>query len=384
MRPLFTRSLSGPVDPGRAPSWAEHSAGRARRSGALRNSAVWAACRLRADLVSSLPIDVYQRRPDGTQNPMDTPDVLRKPSMRMMEWLYSTQMDLDRYGNTFGLISEVDDFARPARIDLVPADQVQVVDRPGEPVVYRYRGRDFNKHEMWHERQYTVPGLAIGLSPVAHAAMTLSSYSSAQEFALDWYGGYGAPTAVLQNTRHANIGAEAAQVAKDRFKAGVKTGEPFVTGSEWTYTPVAGQQADDAWLAQMDATSVEVARFFGVPADLIDAASKGSSVTYANITQRNLQFLIMHLGPVIARREDALTSKLLGPGTFVKLNSDALLRMDPASSSAMLGQQVRDRLRAPSEVRKLWDMEPFTDEQVAEFDQLFPRRLREAPSNDNA
>jgi phage portal protein BeeE len=49
----------------------------------------------------------------------------------------------------------------------------------------------------------------------------------------------------------------------------------------------------------------DIARFFGCPGDLIDAAVSTGSITYANMTQRNLQFLIMHLGPAVYRRERA-------------------------------------------------------------------------------
>ena len=57
------------------------------------------------------------------------------------------------------------------------------------------------------------------------------------------------------------------------------------------------------------------------------------AITYANISQRNLQFLIMHLGPAVGRREDAFSRKLVSNPRYVKLNTDALLRMDPAETS---------------------------------------------------
>jgi hypothetical protein len=55
----------------------------------------------------------------------------------------------------------------------------------------------------------------------------------------------------------------------------------------------------------------------------------------------------------------------------VKLNSDALLRMDPETRAKMLGQEIKDRMLAPSEARALQNRQPYTDEQLAEFDRLF-------------
>jgi hypothetical protein len=61
----------------------------------------------------------------------------------------------------------------------------------------------------------------------------------------------------------------------------------------------------------------------------------GGNITYANVTQRNLQFLIMHLQPAMGRREDALTTLTPRP-QFVKLNTDVLLRMDPQTRTATI------------------------------------------------
>jgi len=108
----------------------------------------------------------------------------------------------------------------------------------------------------------------------------------------------------------------------------------------------------------------DVSRFFGVPADLIDAAiAGGPNITYANITQRNLQFLVMHLGPAVVRRENAL-SQLLPRPRFVKLNSDALLRMDPLTRAQMIQTQIQSRVLAPNEARALDNRKPFTPEQI--------------------
>jgi len=77
----------------------------------------------------------------------------------------------------------------------------------------------------------------------------------------------------------------------------------------------------------------------------------------------------MNLGPAIIRRENALSQMLPRP-RFVKLNTDALLRMDPASRAQMLKVQIDARTLAPSEARALDNRKPFTVDQIAEFDEL--------------
>jgi HK97 family phage portal protein len=340
---------------------------------AMRNSAVWACLRLRANLMSSFPVDLF-RRVQGVQVEVPKPTVLVTPGgprVGMGEWMYSSQVDLDRLGNTIGHASELDGAGRPARIDLWPAGEVSVLGRGRDVEGYRYRGTVYDPPDVWHEKQYTVAGLHVGLSPVAFAAWTLAEYASVQDFALNWFGNGAVPSAVLKNTKKTLNPDESAEI-KRRYKATVGAGDVFVTGADWEYDLIQAEVAASNWLESKGASLVDIARFFDVPADLIDAALSGQSITYANMTQRNLQFLIMHLGPAVVRRETALSSLTPAP-RFVKLNTAALLRMDPAAQAVMLGQMVADRIMAPSEARALLEHGPFTDEQLAEFDRLFGR-----------
>ena len=165
---------------------------------------------------------------------------------------------------------------------------------------------------------------------------------------------------------------------KDRFKASVSGRDVFVTGAEWEYTPAAADASQAAFLEQMKYGVTDVTRFFGVPADMIDAEGSSSSITYANVTQRNLQLLVMNLGPAIIRREVAL-SRLLPQPRYVKFATDAILRMDPTARTEAILSRVAGRTLAPSEARELDNLPPFTAEQEAEFARLFPAKA--TPTN---
>src|SRR5262249_229995 len=115
---------------------------------------------------------------------------------------------------------------------------------------------------------------------------------------------------------------------KEAWRASMSMGEPFVHGSDWEYDLIQAQQASSDWLEAKRMTAVDVARFFNVPANLIDANVSGQSVTYANLTARDLDFLVFHFQPTVARRENAL-SQLLPRPRYIEFQSDWLLRMDP-------------------------------------------------------
>lgn len=318
-----------------------------------------------------MPVDLY-RSVNGMQVEVPKPAVLVNPGgekVGIIEWLYSTQVDLDRAGNVAGLITERDGLGFPARIDLAALGDWSAVAKGPVITAFRIGGKLYDPSEVWHEKQNTVAGLPLGLSAVAYASGAIAEYLSIQDFADEWFGNSQVPAAHLRNTAKTLQQSEALAM-KERFRASVRAGEPFVTGNDWEYNPLTMANQTMDWISGKQFSVSDIARFLDCPGDLIDAAVQSGNITYASVTQRNLQFLIMHLGPAIIRRETALSSLTSKP-RFVKLNTDALLRMDPATRSEMINAQVAARQLAPSEGRALDNRQPFTDSQLAEFDRLF-------------
>ncbi len=344
---------------------------------ALRHSAVWACLRIRADLMSTFPLDTF-RKVNGIDVEMPKPPVIVEPGGRhwpYMHWMWASQFDLDRTGNTVGLIVERNALGLPARIELQPGPVscYQLKSMPEHK--YRIDGKEYTPDKVWHERQFPVPGLPIGLSPVAYAAWTLQETLTMQQFALEWFGsGVGVPKVHLRNTKKSLDGGannNEARRVKDRYKASVHNGDAFVTGNDWELDFTEGASAGQEWLEGRRAGIPDLARFFGVPVDLIEAAiDSPGSITYQSALQRNLQFLVMHLNAAIIRRETALSTLLPRP-RFVKLNTNALLRMDPETQAKVIESRIKNRTLTPTEAREFYNLPPLTPEQEDEFARLF-------------
>jgi HK97 family phage portal protein len=353
---------------------------------ALRHSAVWACLRLRADLMSSFPCDIF-RDLGPVKVEMPRPPVLTDPGgtrWSYSRWMWASENDLDRTGNAIGLIRERNSIATPyypeglpSRIELQPIDQCSVITYKGE-LTYRIAGKVYQPRDVYHEMQYPASGLPVGLSPIAYAAWSIGEYLSLQQFALDWFGNGAVPKAWMRNTAK-RLGPEERATAKAWYRDTIEAGDLMVTGNDWEYDMIQADTAGMEWLEGRRFGLADVARFFGAPADLIEAAaSAGGNITYANITQRNLQFLIMNLGPAVSRREEALSGLLPRP-RYVKLNTDALLRMDPLTRAQVLNVQIQNRTRTNSEARAYDDLAPLTDEQIDEFDRIYGTANATAP-----
>jgi HK97 family phage portal protein len=333
---------------------------------AMRFSAVWAALRLRSDLISTLPVDVFRRTSDGAQVPAPGSALFTQPAsgMRLDEWLYATQMDLDRYGNCFGHIVARDAAGYPLQVEPWPASEVRVRMDGYRIRSYVYQREEFTPLDVWHERQYAVAGLKVGLSPLQYAAWVIGAGLSAQEFGLDFYANGAHPTGTLRHTEAANLDPEALTVAKQRFKAATANRDIFATGKEWEFTPTMVDANTSKFLDAQSATAVDVCRYIGVPANSIDAVVSGQSVTYSNLSQRQLDLLVNFLGPAIIRREKALTAALPAP-RFVKFNSDAMLRLDTTQRTDLVAKQIDSWVMTPDEARALENRPPLTEADIA-------------------
>lgn len=343
---------------------------------ALRHSGWWACLRLRANLLSTLPADSF-RDVGGRQVEVAKPDLLVEPypGVDWTEHMYGSQIDLDRYGNSVGIIRARTALGLPAAIELAPMSMVSAQMRGYKIVEWRVGGETYPIGDIWHEKQYTIGGWPLGLSPLAYAAWSVGGFLSAQQFGLDWFGAGAQPAGTLRNTRQQIVKGLASE-AKADFKAATANRDIFVTGMDWEWTPSAMDAASSGFLDDLRWGVQDVCRFLDVPGDMIDAPQSGSSVTYANITQRNTQLLVTSLGPAIVRRERAW-SKALPKPRFVKLNTDAFLRLDPETRERVLLARVFGRTLAPSEARALDNLPPFTPDQLAEFATLFPVKVLE-------
>lgn len=378
---LFQKRSS---DPTVSRSWYSRTSGSVSSKKAMRHSVVWGAQHLRADLISLMTPHVF-RDVNGVAVEQGKPSVLVEPwqiadgqPMGIGEWMYSTQRAVDGFGNNVGIVHARDGFGLPTKIEPVDPESVSYRVKGTQIKEYRIDGVVEDAKWIWHERQHTVPGFPVGLSPITNAALALSSGLSAQEFAVSWFQNGAVPSAILKNAAK-QLDATQAQEAKAAFKASMQSGDVFVTGSDWEYNPVAVKASEAAFIDQMQYSDVELCRFFGVPADLLDVATlNASAVTYASISQRNLQLLVMNLGGAVKRREDAL-SRLVPGGRYVKLNRSAVLAMDDKTRAELFKLKIDARTMTPDQVRAIEDQPPLTDEDYAQFDRLFGARTPNQP-----
>jgi HK97 family phage portal protein len=139
-----------------------------------------------------------------------------------------------------------------------------------------------------------------------------------------------------------------------------------VLGKGLKYERVSVNPSEAQFVESQHFTIEEICRIFGVQPRKVGHAMSGSSVTYANIEQSQIDHQIDAVFPWASRIETALSSVLPKP-QFSKFNLDAQIRVDLISRYKAHGMSLRDGWENADAVRAIEDKEPMPNGQGKTF-----------------
>jgi HK97 family phage portal protein len=335
---------------------------------AMAHHTVWACATLLADLVATTPVDAY-RKSGGIRTQIDpAPLVLREPSVLddQVAWLTKLMMSLLLSGNAFGYVTDSSGtFAR--RVEILDPQAVSFRQTPDGREEWRVNGVPealWPVGNLWHVAGYVLPGQRLGLSVLRYAAAAVGLGAAAEGFGRDWFLDGAMPSAVL--TSDQALTEEAAASIKQRWNdIYSRRREVAVLGNGMSVQPIQIAPEESQFLETINANVRTIARFFRVPVELLGVGADGTSLTYANVEERNLQLLTYTLAPWFVRVERALTALLPRP-QFVKFNEKALLRTDAKTQSEVMATEISSGLLTVDEGRAKLDRPPLPEESEPE------------------
>ena len=266
--------------------------------GALRLGPVYAAARVLADNVASLPLQVYipdapggaPRRYTGPtifNSTPDTPPMGQGPSVTgtMYDWIFACVSSLVLTGNAYGYIATRDAYGYPTTIEWFQPNLVQVDEgiTGGMPnplrAQYYYEGRLVDKEDMFHIRAFTVPGRTEGISPLRHALGPLVAQGRmTQQYGTDWFGNGGFPPGVMKNSMQ-EVSDEQAGEIKSRLVGAIRRHQPLVIGADWEYAPITVPPSEAQFVESTRLNATQIAAIYGIPPYRI-GGTRGDSLTY--------------------------------------------------------------------------------------------------------
>lgn len=349
--------------------WSQFDTNRARSSStwagqlvtadsAMQLLAVYGSVGLITDQISTLPVDVF-RRTGAMSVESPKPNWLTEPTVDLgfEDWCSQLLVSLLLAGNAYVAVNRND---AGAIVELVPLDPARVsVVREAGRKVYRVNGVNY-PGEIVHIKGRMWPGSDVGLSPVEYARQSIGLGLSAMKFGGEFFDGEGNMPGVIEMPRPAqpSVLADIGRQWQRRRRSGGR-GLPGVLqdGATWKPTGVTNEQAQFLATRQWSAAEIAGQVFFLDPSDLgIPVA--GSSLTYANLEQRNARRLQVALLPWIVRIERAVSALLFNP-RFMKFNVDGFLRGDMKTRYESYAIGISNQFLDPNEARELEDLPPL-------------------------
>ncbi|HEY1177103.1 MAG TPA: phage portal protein [Phytomonospora sp.] len=374
-RTIMNLPWSGDYAPFNAPTFPDATSSVSPQR-ALSLSSVYAANRLLAQSISTLPLKPYRRVGEDRQPMGSLPQLFAQlvADGQLVPWLHRCVTSLGLRGNAFGLITARDGFGFPIAITWLDPGLVQIDPRPGRNG-WLWKGREVPLEDIVHIPLFAMPGERLGLSPIASFAQTLGVGLQAQTYASDWFAAGGFPPGTFRNEGREVEQAEA-DIIKARLVTSIRTHTPLVHGNDWKYEPISVPPNEAQFIETMKMTTNQIAAIYGIPPEMIGGES-GSSMTYANVEQQQINFVMFTLRPWLVVLESAF-SALLPDRQYVKFNSDALIRADLKTRWEV--NQIRLNVGAANvdEIRAQEDQPPLPNGQGQQYGPT-PAPTPEAP-----
>jgi len=238
---------------------------------------------------------------------------------------------------------------------LNPFDMMIQTDDYGNALYYYYRGTiKYELNEVEHLGMLRVPGNAYSLGPIQSCQAELLNARDTRDYASKWFTDSGIPSGILKSDQM--LSPDQAAAAKDAWNltAGAKHGTA-VLGNGLNWQPVYLNPRDSMYIENQSWNVQQVARLFGIPANMLMASVDGNSMTYTNMEQEQMAFVRYTLSQYIVAIESSL-SKLMTRGTMVKINVDSLLRSDTLSRYQAHKLAIESGWMTVDEVRAIEDM----------------------------
>ncbi len=361
---LFNRNSApsrntGTQDPGPL-TYARDAAATVNFDSAMQISAVWAAVRLIAETVASLPLGIYKVDKAGNRVLDTEHDLYRvltyKPNQYQTanEFWETMLLNLAMSGNAYALITR----SGPRIVGLLPlaSSQMETTLLNDGSIIHTYSTntdvRVYAAANVWHIKLFG--NAIVGLSPLAYARNSIGIAIASDDRVTTIYSNGAKGSGILS--------IDKALTAAQR--TAIK--ENFIGLTEGTedrlYVLEAGMKFDQISMSPEDIELLEsrkfqiedIGRFFGVPSVLLNHT--GGSSLGSNVYEIINGFYKLNLRPYLEKVESSITRWLMPEteqGIYeVEFNFDSLLRADILTRMQAYREGINSGQITPNEARQ--------------------------------
>lgn len=330
----------------------------------LQSAAVWGVQRVLTSTVAMLPVYTVRENDGGRLARIPSPPLVRNPSGRVSRrgWVAQLVRSGLQCGNMYGRIVSVNGNGVVTQVETIDPGTVtwQVVDGAEVPYIDGQPQTLWPAGDFWHVpiAQFLPAGTRVALSPTDAARTGIGTAIAAEDYGARFFGDSGHPVMIAR--AKTLLTKEQATAIKSSLQAATRgTREPAVLGGDIELSE--GFNLKDAQFIDILRFEVEQAcRVWGVPPTMVYAAISGQHVTYANVSQSDLQFLKYSVQAWLADLEDAWSDLIAMPHS-VRFDTDAVLRLDALTRAQVHEIRLRNRTETVNEARADDGRDPYDD-----------------------
>lgn len=305
---------------------------------ALSVVAVFAAVRVLAESVASLPLGVFRRRDDGGKDRALDHSLYKILHDQPNHWQTSFEFremlmgHVVLRGNGYAEIISTGGRAVAELIPLHP-DRVMAFRAPDNSIAYRYQPLDgpsriILQGEMLHVRDFVTDGLE-GISRIRQHRETIGLAIVESEHAARLFSNSVRPGGMLVSKAGWGSPEKKAEIGKEWSAAhgGVaNAGKTAIMEGDLEWTQISLTSEDAQFLESREFSVTEIARMMRVPPHMIGDLRRA---TFSNVQQQSLDFVINTLRPWLVRWEQAIKRDLITDQVmFAEFNVEGMLRGD--------------------------------------------------------
>ncbi|HHA2290946.1 TPA: phage portal protein [Enterobacter ludwigii] len=335
---------------------------------AIQLSAVWACVRLLSESISTLPLKIYVRQPDGSRKAAtDHPAysiLCRKPNSEMTpsRFMLMVVASICLRGNAF--IEKK--FIANRLVSLVPLlPQNMVVKRlTSGALEYKYtengNERVIPVKNIMHIRGFGLDGVC-GMMPMKTGRDVIGSAMAVEESAAKIFeqglqsSGFLTAEQALNDEQRERLREYMA-----KFTGSKNAGKIMVLEGGLKYQGVTMNPEDAQMLESRSFSIEEICRWFRVPPFMVGHTTKQSSWA-SSLEGMNLQFLTHTLRPLLVNIEQEIGRCLLDSDdeVFAEFSVEGLLRADSVGRAAYYTSALQNGWMSRNDVRRLENMPPI-------------------------
>lgn len=327
---------------------------------AMRITTVFTCVLVRAEALSTLPVNVMQSTAEGSKVAYNHPVyklIHNKPNpfQTASSFWKSVSAHIDLYGECFAIV-KYSGRIQPIRIDLIQDPKsVQILETEGGTALYEYDGKRYQDYQMLHFKDLSLDGYR-GCSRISYNAATIGYAGKLKTFGSNAIGQK--PPGYFTTQQNYDVVKKQEGNLQKGWSENIAEGKTPLLPFGLEYKNLQISPGDAQYLDAVQLTKDDICGIFRVPPTLVQNYLRA---TFANAEQQDLVFVKHTMLPIITNIEQECNAKLFAESNansqtpyYVKINANAFLRGDFATRT--------------QGYKTLWERGLITGNQVADLE----------------